>query len=166
MTEKFFLSYKYNTVPVTFGLANYSLFGPPGSYINALDFDSVQELANYLLYLDKNDDEYLKYFSWRGKYKVDSFDMTYELCIVCQKINDYLTKNRNTLTANNSSGEKRIQLQNKYPSFRRWYETLPSGQTIFMYRVGKNINLSTKETCIDPQKFPVFQRWILGEPFV
>ena len=166
VTEKFFLSYKYNMVPVTFGLADYSLYGPPGSYINALDFDSVEELGKYLLYLDKNDDEYLKYFSWKEDYKVVSLSMNIEMCIVCQTINDYFTKNRRTLTGNISSAKEEIQGQKKYPSFRRWYETLPSGQTNALYRIGKNITLSTTKTCIDPQKFPGLKRWILGEPYV
>ena len=66
VTEKFFLTYHHKMV-VTFGLADYSVYGPPGSYTMPWTLDSVEELAKYLRYLDKNDEEYLKYFRWRGK---------------------------------------------------------------------------------------------------
>ena len=36
------------------GGADYESFAPPHSYINVKDFSSVEELAKYLLYLDKN----------------------------------------------------------------------------------------------------------------
>ena len=61
-------------VPVTFGWVNYSQYLPPGSYINALDYDWMEGLAKYLNYLDQHDDEYLKYFTWRHKYDVEFLD--------------------------------------------------------------------------------------------
>ena len=45
---------------------------PAGSFIFVEDFKSVKELVDYLLYLDKNDVRYLRYFEWRfDKPKVD-----------------------------------------------------------------------------------------------
>ena len=38
---------------------------PPHSYIDVRDFKSPKHLAEYLLYLDKNDDEYMSYFKWK-----------------------------------------------------------------------------------------------------
>ena len=38
---------------------------PPHSYIDVRDFKSPKHLAEYLLYLDKNDDEYMSYFEWK-----------------------------------------------------------------------------------------------------
>jgi galactoside alpha-1,3-fucosyltransferase 4 len=56
---------------VVIGGGNYSNpdLAIPGSYINALDFKTVEKLANYLKYLDKNDQAYSKYFEWRKHYK-------------------------------------------------------------------------------------------------
>lgn len=60
-------------VPVVLGGANYSDMAIPGSYINVFDFDSIKTLADYLLYLDKNDTAYMEYFVWRKLYKVDGY---------------------------------------------------------------------------------------------
>lgn len=60
-------------VPVVLGGANYSEMAIPGSYINVFDFDSIKTLADYLLYLDKNDTAYMEYFVWRKLYKVDEY---------------------------------------------------------------------------------------------
>ncbi len=48
VTEKFFNVLKYNMVPVTYNGAEMEKFAPRHSYINALDFSSVEELAKYL----------------------------------------------------------------------------------------------------------------------
>lgn len=60
-------------VPVVLGGANYSEMAIPGSYINVFDFDSIKTLADYLLYLDKNDTAYMEYFAWRKLYMVDGY---------------------------------------------------------------------------------------------
>lgn len=60
-------------VPVVLGGANYSEMAIPGSYINVFDFDSIKTLADYLLYLDKNNTAYMEYFVWRKLYKVDGY---------------------------------------------------------------------------------------------
>ncbi len=38
---------------------------PPQSYINVDDFRSIEELADYLIYLDRNDTAYAAFFAWR-----------------------------------------------------------------------------------------------------
>ena len=38
---------------------------PPNSYIDVRDFKSPKHLAEYLLYLDKHNDEYMSYFKWK-----------------------------------------------------------------------------------------------------
>lgn len=79
-------------VPVVLGGANYSEMAIPGSYINVFDFDSIKTLADYLLYLDKNDTAYMEYFVWRKLYKVDgyltgaTFNKHYPwMCDICAK---------------------------------------------------------------------------------
>ena len=58
------------SVPVVLGHSNYSALLPPGSYIDVRDFKSPAELAQYLLYLHRNDSEYNKYFAWKETYYV------------------------------------------------------------------------------------------------
>lgn len=71
-------------IPVVYGGANYSHFAPPKSYINANDFETVKDLADYLKYLTVNPKEYIKYFWWKKYYKFHSVDDP--LCGVCQKL--------------------------------------------------------------------------------
>ena len=65
VTEKFFRTLNYDIVPVVLGLGDYSKYVPKSGYINVLDYKSPKELADYLIYLDKNPSEYNKYFAWR-----------------------------------------------------------------------------------------------------
>lgn len=79
---------KYEVVPVLFGLADYSNFAPTNSYINANDFETAKDLANYLLYLDKNPKDYIKYFWWREHYKsiIISESQLDNYCDACTKL--------------------------------------------------------------------------------
>ena len=71
ITEKYWCTpLELGIVPVVMGGADYKALAIPGSYINVFDFSSLKELADYLLYLDQNDDEYNKYFEWKNRYKV------------------------------------------------------------------------------------------------
>ena len=47
---------------------------PPSGYINVLDFKSPKDLADYLLYLDKNTTAYNAYFKW--KKHISFFDVS------------------------------------------------------------------------------------------
>lgn len=63
---------------------------PPMSYISVADFRSAKELANYLLFLNAHDDEYIKYFAWKYEWKVD---WRSPICGLCEKLHsgDYST---------------------------------------------------------------------------
>ena len=94
ISEKYWRYLELGLVPIVLGGANYSnpRLAIPGSFIDASKFDSVQELANYINYLDKNDKEYNKYFEWKEKYKVwrpNGEDWPFEsyfTCTICQKL--------------------------------------------------------------------------------
>jgi len=73
------------TVAVVMGGANYAALAPPMSFINVADFRSAKELANYLLYLDSHDDEYIKYFAWKYEWRVDYRN---PVCKVCELLHD------------------------------------------------------------------------------
>ncbi|XP_014205411.1 alpha-(1,3)-fucosyltransferase C isoform X2 [Copidosoma floridanum] len=83
ITEKFFNALNHSVVPVVYGGANYSRFAPPNSYINALDFDSPQELAKYLILLSKDVRAYKKYFHWKRHYRIISPKQRV-ICDLCQ----------------------------------------------------------------------------------
>ena len=87
VSEKFYRPMLFDTVPVVLGGADYNRFAPPYSYINAKDFNSPKELANYLLMLDREDKLYAEYFKWKRHYQVTMPDM-YGLCDLCRMAND------------------------------------------------------------------------------
>lgn len=61
-TEKLFRMMKYDVVPIVYG-NGYEFNGlPESSYINALDFESIEALSKYLIYLNGNDTAYNEYF--------------------------------------------------------------------------------------------------------
>uniref|UniRef100_A0A0K8U973 Fucosyltransferase n=1 Tax=Bactrocera latifrons TaxID=174628 RepID=A0A0K8U973_BACLA len=80
--ENFFKALGFSLLPVVFGGANYTRFVPPNSYINARDFASIRELADYLLYLDQNPEEHIKYFTWQEKYYLQ--ETPYDLWDICE----------------------------------------------------------------------------------
>ena len=62
ITEKYWDTLRNGLVPVVFGGANYSRYALPGTFINARDFNSLKELADYLHYLNSNDTAYNEFF--------------------------------------------------------------------------------------------------------
>eukprot|EP00833_Pecoramyces_ruminatium_P008992 jgi/Orpsp1_1/1183024/evm.model.c7180000083548.1 len=103
VTEKFFQPLEAGSVPVFYGTSNIADFAPPHSFINANDFASAKELAEYLEFLDKNDAEYESYLEWKktGNWG-DNFRRVLEIrkinsiCYLLQRIkgqwiNPYLT---------------------------------------------------------------------------
>lgn len=65
ITEKFFVKTLFHdTVPIVWGATkeDYQAIAPPGSFIMAEEFKSANHLIDYLEFLNRNDDEYLKYF--------------------------------------------------------------------------------------------------------
>jgi alpha-1,3-fucosyltransferase len=87
VTEKFYRSLKYNTVPIVMGGAEYERFAPPNSYINVKDFRSPKELAEYILMLHNSDELYAKYFNWKKYYSI-AMPYNYGLCELCRMAHD------------------------------------------------------------------------------
>ncbi|CAM1154566.1 FUT7 (predicted) [Pycnogonum litorale] len=88
ITEKLFYHLGRFTIPVVFGGADYKRLLPPNSYIDAGEFQSPKELAEYLLLLDRNDDLYMKYFQWmlKGRWEVDYDPDNHNWCQLCEKL--------------------------------------------------------------------------------
>ncbi|XP_078357846.1 3-galactosyl-N-acetylglucosaminide 4-alpha-L-fucosyltransferase FUT3-like [Oculina patagonica] len=94
ITEKYWRnSLERGLVPIVLGGARYSPEQViPGSFINAADFDSVKDLADYLKYLDKNDTAYNQYFQWKTKYKVVKYQ--FWLCQLFKALQDPTKPNK------------------------------------------------------------------------
>ena len=74
VTEKFFDPLLAGTVPVYRGAPNVALFAPGDEcFIDASAFRSERELADYLKYLDHDDAAYARFFAWRQKPLLASF---------------------------------------------------------------------------------------------
>ena len=145
-------------VPVVFGWAEYSLYAPAGSYINALDFDTVEDLARYLWYLHENDEEYLKYFSWRGKFKIENLNISQRLCILCQQMYESLNHKWEPSAVHERG-------RTKHPSVRKWHETLPKdlkNQRVPFY-IGKHAVLNSTKACVRYDEHEVLDKWLKGE---
>ena len=84
ITEKLWNSLRVGTIPVVLGGANYNEFLVKGSYIDVKDFDSPKSLANRLLYLNSNDEEYDRYFQWRRTHTIEANFNAY--CHLCKHL--------------------------------------------------------------------------------
>jgi hypothetical protein len=102
VTEKFIRPLFHDAVPIVLGGADYSHFAPPHSYINARDFGSPKELADYLILLNNTDSLYASYFDWKKEFEVVKTDMS-GWCDLCQ-------------LAHNDSLPPKV-----YPDIKRWW---------------------------------------------
>ena len=167
VTEKFFQSFAYGNVPVVFGWADYAHIAPTGSYVNALDFDSVEALAKYLIYLDQSEDEYLKYFSWREQFTVRPLTTNEHLCTICEKLTHHLNRTKAVPVVGESgrAEQRQRQLQRtKYTSYQKWHNAFPVGSLQSApFRIGRRIAFNSEKVCVKYDEYPDFHRWLLGE---
>ena len=83
VTEKFFEPLMYGAVPVYLGAPNIEDFAPGDHcYINAADFASAKDLANFLTSM--TDEEYMRYHEWRNKPLRES------LVAMCESVPEHL----------------------------------------------------------------------------
>lgn len=62
ITEIIFQVSNYDIIPIVNGKGYKGVGFPMLSYIDVLDFESVEDMAKYLQYLDTNDTAYNEYF--------------------------------------------------------------------------------------------------------
>ncbi|XP_076058075.1 alpha-(1,3)-fucosyltransferase C-like isoform X3 [Oratosquilla oratoria] len=80
----------YDVVPVVYGFGNYIKQAPHHSYIDVLDFADVEDLAQYLKYLNSNDTAYNEYFEWKSYYKVHTgwSNSMRSWCELCRRLHE------------------------------------------------------------------------------
>ncbi|GBO04944.1 Alpha-(1,3)-fucosyltransferase C [Araneus ventricosus] len=84
ITEKFYRTLNHGMIPVVFGGGDYSSVAPIGSYINAMDFSSPKELANYLYKVASNFSLFSEYFKWKiVGYEIEDLPNP---CALCEKL--------------------------------------------------------------------------------
>eukprot|EP01132_Coremiostelium_polycephalum_P010342 gene10342-12699_t len=100
ITEKQLHCFESGTVPVVMAHPDSLILLPRGSYIYVGDFKSAKELADYLIYLDGNDEEYKKYFKWRSNENIirewgEHFSNVYERheCNIARLYNNWKSGN-------------------------------------------------------------------------
>ncbi|CAH1262482.1 Hypp2557 [Branchiostoma lanceolatum] len=89
------------------------IHGIPQKYRN--DFESPEALANYLNYLDQNDDKYNEYFAWKTKPPKNLPDLfESRFCDVCKKLlRRPRRRGRCTLTWTGGGGERTMSTVNQ-----------------------------------------------------
>ncbi|KAK2141142.1 hypothetical protein LSH36_1154g00094 [Paralvinella palmiformis] len=87
ITEKVFLPLQYEIIPVVFGGGNYSRDVPPRSVINARDFDSPKDLANFLIHLASDEQRYRSYFKWKSRFEIVGGVPRF-MCRLCQALHE------------------------------------------------------------------------------
>ncbi|PFX34009.1 Glycoprotein 3-alpha-L-fucosyltransferase A [Stylophora pistillata] len=94
ITEKFWRTLGWNSVPITLTRDFYTPdIVPPGSFISVQDFPSVKALAEYLLYLDKNDTAYNEYFKWKKEFAYKrKLRFRYAACDICDALHNECLK--------------------------------------------------------------------------
>lgn len=85
VTEKFYRPLLFDIVPVVMGGANYSTLAPPGSYVDALEFESPERLGEYLQEVARQPEWYGSYFLWK-----EHTELKYEsaACKLCSKLHE------------------------------------------------------------------------------
>ncbi|XP_021370474.1 alpha-(1,3)-fucosyltransferase C-like isoform X2 [Mizuhopecten yessoensis] len=97
VTEKGFKTYVYSpsTIPVMRGGSNYSLFFPPGSYINTNDFNTAENLGKAMNGISTGKNNFRKFFAWKQAITVDKTLHHKQWCSLCERI--HLSENHTGL---------------------------------------------------------------------
>ena len=87
ITEKLYETLRHDIVPVVLGGGDYEYYIPKSGFVNARDYKSPIELANYLIYLDANTTAYNEYFKWKKyiKHDLNHPKLPY-LCEMCMQL--------------------------------------------------------------------------------
>ena len=95
ITEKLYRNgFLVDTVPIVWGAKKSDYNFPKNSVIFMEDYDTMDDLAGHLDYLDKNDTAYLEYFKWRKADLSSASINQHGLCGLCSAIQENKLKNK------------------------------------------------------------------------
>jgi len=121
ITEKYWRTpFQIDAVAITLGGSNYSdpQLAIPGSFINALDFNSPNDLIDYIKKVDSNDTLFNEYFKWKKQFKLSKGKCGKELlCDMCSRLKKGI-KLKNTKLSDDINTVKECNKQHAY--FRDW----------------------------------------------
>jgi len=144
VTEKVFRWSDYDVVPVVYGFGHENMGIPSDAYINLLNFESLEDLAGYLKYLDSNDTAYNEYFRYRER-------------VQRKYMNNYLHENYCEICK---------RLHTMYPILEDGTKTIApvTDETRHYYKVYEDFHdwWVTKSKCLQPQKNSQFYNFIRG----
>ncbi len=91
---------QYGPVPIVSRTSDYDGKVPGNSFIAVDDFISMESLANYLKFLDRNPKAYMSHHEWRKWYSIGNFDCFGQcLCALCERLHrDMPAKSLKNLT--------------------------------------------------------------------
>ncbi|XP_005105288.1 alpha-(1,3)-fucosyltransferase C [Aplysia californica] len=88
VTEKFFNIFEeVDVIPVVRGGARYEKLLPPGSFINAKDFDSAEQLGKYLRVLANDKTKYISMLKKKNRYTLGEYPKQKFPCEICKALN-------------------------------------------------------------------------------
>ncbi|KAM3918929.1 3-galactosyl-N-acetylglucosaminide 4-alpha-L-fucosyltransferase FUT3-like [Leptodactylus fuscus] len=92
ITEKFWRNaLVYGSVPIVLGppRQNYERFIPKDSFIHVDDFSTAEDLAKYILRLDRDQKAYQQYFTWRSRlHPVSPTGWKGHYCRICKALKE------------------------------------------------------------------------------
>ena len=99
ITEKFWETLHRGVIPIVYGTSrlDYEKVAPPHSFIHVQDFQTIQELAEYIKLVAASDSLYNSYFHWRRFGTVSTQKMFTPKFLYCN-VSDRLAKDENRLT--------------------------------------------------------------------
>ncbi|ELU09767.1 hypothetical protein CAPTEDRAFT_135020, partial [Capitella teleta] len=92
LTEKIWKTFRVNVIPVVMGNADYRGLLSPDTFIDVRDFGSPKDLADYLHYLDENDDAYNAIIHNRKSVKCLKVFPGPPHCLMCQHLHEFREK--------------------------------------------------------------------------
>ncbi len=90
VTEKYFRTLSYDVIPIVLGGADYNAVGPPGAFINALDYANAGELVEHMRRIDADDAKFAEHFWWRDFYEIRYgwVHRAQQHCRICEMLHD------------------------------------------------------------------------------
>ncbi|KAH3890169.1 hypothetical protein DPMN_014241 [Dreissena polymorpha] len=84
-TEKFFFAFSNDIIPVVRGGANYTKYVTDGTYVNTQDFESSEELVDYLIQLASDENKYTEILRRKDRYQLYAGSQLLKVYVVFAK---------------------------------------------------------------------------------